>query len=266
MPDLEWGLAAAVAALDAVGRFEFPAFPQDAECVAVRPGVGYLAADAEAAPRIVSLSGLDVPCTAFADHFVERQVPHSTGLHCLLEPGGRPYRTGPLARLNLFRDHLPPVARRAADACGLDRPCHDTFRSILVRLVEIAAAFEEAVQVARDRHAAAVPCRIDVRPRAGVGSYAVEAPRGLLYHRYEIGADGLIAKATIVPPTSQNLARIEADLLAFLPGILHLPEPEVARRCEHLIRTYDPCISCAAHFLTLAVERPPAGPCRPPAS
>ena len=214
----------------------------------------------------MSASGLDVPCTAFGYHFVERQVPHSTGLHCLLEPGGLPYRTGPLARMSLFHDRLPPVARRAADACGLDRACRDPFRSILVRLVEIAAAFEEAARIARDCRAAAVPCRIDVRPRAGVGSHAVEAPRGLLYHRYEIGADGLIAAASIVPPTSQNQASIEADLLALLPGILHLPEPEVARRCEHLIRSYDPCISCAAHFLALTVDRSPAGPCRPPAS
>lgn len=267
VPDLEWGRAAALAALDVVSRFPAPAFPQDYECVAVAPAAGYLVADTEAGPRIVSTAGLDIPCAAFPTHFVERQVPHSTGLHCLhTEPGattgGRPYLTGPLARLNLFRDRLPTTARRAADA-HLAGPCRDTFQSIGVRLVEIAAAFEEAAEIARTCHAAVAPCRIDLAPRPGTGCHAVEAPRGLLWHRYDIDAAGLVTAATIVPPTSQNLARIEADLRAFVPGLLDLREPAAARRCEHLIRNYDPCISCAAHFLTLAVDRPPAGPCRP---
>ena len=263
VPDLEWGQAAALESLDVVRRFECPSFPRDSACVAVGPG--YLAADAEDEPRIVSTSGLDIPCSAFAAHFVERQVPHSTGLHCLLEPNGRPYLTGPLARLNLFRDRLPPRARRAADAC-LDHPCRDTFQSIRVRLVEIAAAFEEATRIARMCHAPANPCRIDFTPRPAAGSHAVEAPRGLLHHRYELGADGLVAAAAIVPPTSQNLACIEADLRAFVPGVVGLPEPEAARRCEHLIRNYDPCISCAAHFLDFTVDRRPVDPCRPRAS
>ena len=132
-----------------------------------------------------------------------------------------------------------------------------------MRLVEIAAAFEEAAGIARTCHAAVTPCRIDYAPRPGTGSHAVEAPRGLLWHRYDIDAAGFVTAATIVPPTSQNLARIEADLRTFLPGLLELPDADAARRCEHLIRNYDPCISCAAHFLTLAVDRPPAGPYRP---
>ena len=255
VPDLEWGHAAALESLEVVRRFDFPSFPHDYECVAVAPSIGYLAADAEGEARIISTAGLDIPCTAFADHFVERQVPHSTGLHCLLEPGGRTYLTGPLARLNLFRDRLPPRARRAADAC-LDHPCRDTFQSIRVRLVEIAAAFEEAAMLARSCHAPVAPCRIGFTPRPGAASHAVEAPRGLLHHRYELGADGLVAAAAIVPPTSQNLARIEADLRAFVPGLAQLPEAEAGRRCEHLIRNYDPCISCAAHFLRFAVEGP----------
>jgi coenzyme F420-reducing hydrogenase alpha subunit len=88
-------------------------------------------------------------------------------------------------------------------------------------------------------------------PRAGVGCHATEAPRGLLYHRYRIGGDGLIAAAAIVPPTSQNQAQIEKDLQAYLPTVLDCDDAEATRRCEHLIRTYDPCISCATHFLKI---------------
>jgi coenzyme F420-reducing hydrogenase alpha subunit len=84
---------------------------------------------------------------------------------------------------------------------------------------------------------------------------ASEAPRGLLYHRYRIGDDGLIAEARIVPPTSQNQGQIEADLRAYLPGVLGHDDAAVTGRCEHLIRNYDPCISCATHFLRLKIDR-----------
>jgi len=262
LPDLAWGGAAALAALDVVRGFDCPAFPRDYECVAVAPATGFLAADTASAARIVSTSGLDIPCPAFPEHFRERQVPHATARHCLMlaadgAADGRPYLAGPLARLNLFRDRLPPTARRAADAC-LEHPCRDTFQSIRVRLVEIAAAFEEAAEIVRGCRATIAPCRIESAARPGVGSHAVEAPRGLLWHRYEIGADGLVTAARIVPPTAQNLAGIEADLRAFVPGLLHLPATETALRCERLIRNYDPCISCAAHFLRFVVERPVA--------
>jgi coenzyme F420-reducing hydrogenase alpha subunit len=90
---------------------------------------------------------------------------------------------------------------------------------------------------------------------AGQGCHATEAPRGLIYHRYRIGEDGLIAEAKIVPPTSQNQGQIEADLRGYLPQVLHHDDAEATRRCEHLIRNYDPCISCATHFLTLKVDR-----------
>ena len=59
----------------------------------------------------------------------------------------------------------------------------------------------------------------------------------------------------IVPPTSQNQGQVEADLRDMLPGILNRGDEEVRHRCEHLIRNYDPCISCATHFLRLEIER-----------
>ena len=99
------------------------------------------------------------------------------------------------------------------------------------------------------------PLVVEVRPRPGTGYGATEAPRGTLWHRYEITADGLIASARIVPPTSQNQAAIEADLREFVQAHLDLDDAELTRRCEQAIRNYDPCISCSAHFLDLTVER-----------
>jgi coenzyme F420-reducing hydrogenase alpha subunit len=148
-------------------------------------------------------------------------------------------------------DLLPPRARRAAEACGIDWPSGNPFQAIVARAIELVAAFEEAARIAGDFSAPLAVPRIDYAPRVGEACHATEAPRGLLYHRYAIGADGLIAAAAIVPPTSQNQARIEADLAAYLPTVLDRDDAEATRRCEHLIRTYDPCISCATHFLRI---------------
>jgi coenzyme F420-reducing hydrogenase alpha subunit len=96
---------------------------------------------------------------------------------------------------------------------------------------------------------------VEVPARAGIGFGATEAPRGTLWHRYEIDAGGLITAARIVPPTSQNQAAIEADLRGFVQAHLDLDDAELTRRCEQAIRNYDPCISCSTHFLDLTVER-----------
>ena len=91
--------------------------------------------------------------------------------------------------------------------------------------------------------------------KKGNGCAASEAPRGLLFHRYEIDDNGLVEFARIVPPTAQNLARMEADLGKMMPQVLEMPHDEATLTCEHLLRAYDPCISCATHFLTLTVEQ-----------
>lgn len=255
LPDLAWGLEAAIATVAEVSRFDFPDFEQPYECVSVRSDDEYPMNDGRIVARAGGRTTLDIPVEDYEKHFVERHVPHSTAVHSLLQPGGRPYLCGPLARMTNCRDRLPPWARQAADTCGIDWSRSDafgnTFQSIVARGIEVVGAFEEAVRIAGQYRAELTPARIEYSARAGVGCHATEAPRGLLYHRYRIGDDGLIAEAAIVPPTSQNQARIEEDLKYYLPKVLDQDDAEATRRCEHLIRTYDPCISCATHFLTI---------------
>jgi sulfhydrogenase subunit alpha len=250
VPELEWGLATAVELVRTASRFEFPGEPRDYDCVSLRAAAEYPLNRG----RIVSSSGLDADVADFERHFVERQVPWSTALHCLRLPGETPYLVGPLARINLCHDQLPEAARRALDDAGLALPLVKSSQALVARAVEIVAAFAEAVRIARAAVADIAPCRVAWEPRPGIACHATEAPRGLLYHRYEIGGDGLVAAATIVPPTSQNQARIEADLKQLLPTVLGLDDATATAACERLIRDYDPCISCATHFLRLAVE------------
>ncbi len=252
VPELEWGLAAAEEVVREVSRFEFPEFRRDYEYVSLRDPAAYPMNHG----RVVSAGGLDLDVADYERHFQERQVPWSTALQSVMLPDEKPYLCGPMARLNLCFDALPPRARAAAEASGIPLPVTNSFQSIVARAIEIVAACEEGIRIAvEDADRSIAPCRIEWRPRDAVGCHATEAPRGLLYHRYEIGGDGLVKAATIVPPTSQNQGQVEADLKDMLPGLLARDDDEVRHRCEHLIRNYDPCISCATHFLQLQIER-----------
>jgi coenzyme F420-reducing hydrogenase alpha subunit len=228
----------------------FPDFAEDFHFVALR--------DAERYPiergRLVSSGGLDLAPGEYAEHFAEEQVPHSTALHSRLRAGGERYLVGPLARWALNRDRLPPEVLAVADAAGLEPECRNPFRSIVVRAVETLYALEEALRLIAGYAPPDRPA-VEARPRAGVGCGWSEAPRGLLWHRYEIDAEGTVRDARIVPPTSQNQARIEQSLYGFVEGHASLPDDELQLRCEQAVRSYDPCISCATHFLRLEIER-----------
>lgn len=188
----------------------------------------------------------------FSEHVRETQVPHSTALHATLD--GRRHLTGPLARYTLNHDKLSPQAREAAAAAGLGAECRNPFRSIVVRAVEVVYAVEEALRIIDAYQRPARPF-VPVEARPGVGHGVSEAPRGLLYHRYEIDEAGLVKAAVIVPPTAQNQAAIEDDLARVVVSDGGLDDAALTAMCERTIRNYDPCISCATHFLTLHVTR-----------
>ena len=146
------------------------------------------------------------------------------------------------------------MARDAAKAAGLTAEERNPFRSIVIRAVEVLHACDEGLAIIGRYQQPDRPA-VEVEPRAGVGHGWTEAPRGMLWHRYELAEDGTIVAARIVPPTSQNQAGIERDLFQFVEHNLGLEDEELGRRAEQVIRSYDPCISCATHFLDLTVER-----------
>ena len=193
--DLTWARDASIAAARIVAGLEFPDFEQDYEFVALSHPDEYPFNEG----RLVSNKGVDIDVSEFGDHFVEQHVKHSNALHCRLRERGA-YLVGPLARFNLNFDKLPEIARQAASDCGALPPCLNPFRSIVVRAVELAFACEEALRLIAQYEPPAEP-RVEAPVRAGVGHAATEAPRGVLYHRYEIDEHGLILNARIVPPT-----------------------------------------------------------------
>ncbi|HZS29907.1 MAG TPA: Ni/Fe hydrogenase subunit alpha [Gaiellaceae bacterium] len=203
--------------------------------------------------RIVSSAGLDLSPAEYEEHFEELHVERSNALQSQLRGGGR-YLTGPLARYSLSFDKLSPLARAAAAKAGLGETCRDPFRSIVVRSVELVHACDESLRLIEAYEEPDAPS-VPVEPVAGTACGVSEAPRGLLYHRYRLDAEGTILEAKIVPPTSQNQLAIEDDLRDVVARNTRLDDDTLRGLCEQTIRNYDPCISCATHFLELDVER-----------
>ena len=246
---LERAREAALETVRWTAGFEFPEREVECDLVALSQPGEY----AIERGRIRSSAGLDIGPAEYDEHFREEHVERSTALHSRTSDGGV-YLCGPLARYTLNHDALSPLAREAAREAGLGPTCRDPFRSILVRGVELVYACDEALRLIEAYEEPDEPA-VEVAPVAGTGYGASEAPRGLLYHRYRLDGEGTILDAKIVPPTSQNQDAIEADLRDVVSRHTHLEDDGLRHLCEQTIRNYDPCISCATHFLTLEVER-----------
>jgi coenzyme F420-reducing hydrogenase alpha subunit len=246
---LRWAREAALETVRWTATLPFPDFEQDYEFVALRHPEEYPFNEG----RIVSNRGLDISAREFDEHVTEEQVAHSNALHSVLKERGA-YFTGPMARYSLNFDKLSPLAQNAARQAGLGPVCRNPFRSIIVRAVEVLWACDEALRIIDNYEPPDAPA-LEVTPQAATGYGATEAPRGLLYHRYRLDEQGRILDAKIVPPTSQNQKTIENDLRRFVSDRVDLPDNKLTWQCEQAVRNYDPCISCATHFLKLRIIR-----------
>jgi len=203
--------------------------------------------------EIISNSGLCVPPSSFEESFEEYQVSYSNALHSRTKGGGS-YMVGPLARFSLNFGQLNPVARAVARDMGLKPPLKDPFQSILVRVLELVHALEETAGEVRE-YAEPLRPSAPYKPKAGVCYGVSEAPRGILYHSYAVNSRGQIERAKIVPPTAQNQSRMEDDIRLLVPQIMESDADGARRLGEMAVRNYDPCISCATHFLRLDVQK-----------
>lgn len=246
--ELLWARDAAVETVRWVGGFDYPDFVPGYNYVALRHPDEYPLNEGQ----VVAASGLQISTDEFEQHFAEHQVAYSNALHCTLQ--GSPYLVGPLARLNLNYEHLTPLTMQVLAELELTPPLRNPFHGIIARSVEILYALEESLRLI-ERYEPPTLSAAPITVRPGIGMACTEAPRGILYHRYQVDHDGVVREAKIVPPTSQNQSRIEQDLRLFMPRLLSLPDKEVALACERVIRCYDPCISCATHFLNLEIRR-----------
>jgi coenzyme F420-reducing hydrogenase alpha subunit len=251
IPDLEWGLEASRETVRWAANLAYPdLFIDDYEFVAIRHGNEYGILDGD-----VMSSKNEEPFVVedFEKAYLETHVRHSNALHSHTVDG-TPYITGPLARLNLNFEQLGPDAQAIISEVGLELPITNPYKALIARAVELVEVYAEALQLAK-AYQPNGPSHVAFKVSPGEGCSASEAPRGLLYHRYIVDSKGEILYARIVPPTAQNLARIEADLWVLAPQVLDMPQEQATLAFEHLVRSYDPCISCATHFLKLNIDR-----------
>ncbi len=246
---LKWALEASIETVKWTSTFNFPDFEQDYEFVSLRHPDEYPITEG----RLVSNKGLDISIQEYEKHFMEEHVEHSNALHSA-QVGSCLYLVGPLARYNLNFDRLTPKAQKSAKAAGLDHTCNNPFKSIIVRSVELVFAFEEVIRLIQEYKRPEKPF-VEIYTKAGTGYGCTEAPRGILYHRFWLDYEGRILAAKIVPPTSQNQKIIERDIFHYVKNNLKLPVEKLAWQCEQAIRNYDPCISCATHFLRPKIEK-----------
>ena len=250
-PTLESALEIAEETVHFASGLPFPDAEEDYEFVALQHPDEYAMNEGD----IVSSRGLRVPVSRFDEAFERAPVAYTHALQSVRK-GGTPYLVGALARYALNGPRLSARAKSIAREVGLEPVVRNPFRSILVRGIEMVYACEEALRIIS---AYRPPESAWVEPagtfHGGVGAAATEAPRGLLYHRYQLAADGTIETAEIVAPTAQNQKRIEEDVRHVVERSLALDDAHLTDLCERAIRNHDPCISCAAHFLHMEVER-----------
>jgi coenzyme F420-reducing hydrogenase alpha subunit len=228
---------------------EAPSLERDVTFVSLKEPTRYAITGGD----IVSNRGLHISPSAFEGNFVEHQVEYSHALRSLTKEGGS-YMVGPLARINLNFDQLHPKAREVADEIGFKPPVTDPFKSIVARALELVHALEHVKEEVELYCEPARP-HPSYEYREGTGYGVSEAPRGVLYHSYQVSRKGYVEKAKIVPPTAQNQVQIEEDVRGLAPRIIEASPLEARRLSEMAVRNYDPCISCATHFLKMGIKR-----------
>ena len=248
LTELEWALEAAKETVKWSLTLPYPDLKVNYEFVAIhdKDEYGVMKGD------VWSSKGSKLSVKEYETRYIEEQVKHSNALHSHTNEGGH-YLVGPLARLNLNNEQLLPEAQKALRESKIKLPLVNPYKSLIARAIELVNFIEEAIQLVKAYHPLG-PAYLELKLRAGEGCGMSEAPRGLLYHRYQIDERGRVKYAKITPPTAQNLPRIEQDLLALAPQLVKMEQEEATLTAEHLIRSYDPCISCATHFLKLKVE------------
>ena len=250
LPQLEQALEDARETVKWTAAFNLPDFERDPLMLSMYDPELY----ALDTGRLITTDGIDVDPGDWDTVFTEHHVEHSTALQAT-DLDGKHHLVGPSARVVLAGAALHPLAREALDvAGGSELLRRNMFAAVNARGIEMIHAAAESISIIESYEPPEEPYQA-WEPRAGVASWSTEAPRGVLFHRYEVDERGHVAKAQIVPPTSQNQAFMEDDMRGYVGSVLDLPEPEAAAKLEALIRCYDPCISCATHFLDLEIER-----------
>jgi sulfhydrogenase subunit alpha len=194
----------------------------------------------------IAINGKIIPVKNFYNYFKEEEFPRTMVKRCRYE--GKNYMVGAIARINNNFKYLTGEAKNAWKKFAANPPIYNPFYNVAAQAVEcleLLLQIEKNLKILIKKPPA--PARVSFKIKAGKGIGAVEAPRGTLYHYYEIDKNGIIKKCQIITPTAQFLNNLEDDLKEYLPKTKKMSAKEREQKLKTLIRAYDPCIACATH-------------------
>lgn len=240
----------ALATVDLFNSFEVPNMQSEGDVLAMYDPDKYAVCDS----RLAKFIDADIVFDAdsWTDEVEEYKVMHSGALFARVRATGKPYMTSALARMNVSWPLLSKTAKVAAAKAGLRPPERNPFKNNVAQAVELVDALERCAAICRRLAADEFEGTSEVVPfqvKAGRGAGYTEAPRGVVIHELELDDEGRVVHASIITPTSQNVAVMEADMrqLAELLVAQGVDEPAVKQEVEKLVRAYDPCLSCSVH-------------------
>lgn len=182
-------------------------------------------------------------------------IPYSQSEGYVFSDTHEDYLVGALARINLNLDQIHPRTRDLAGPYLNFFPSHNIYDHNLAQAIEILHCVDDAIDILSSVEVNPEEKPITKPPQEGRGVGVVEAPRGTLYHMCETDEKGIITNYDVVIPTSQNQINIENDLKKYFNENIDKDEKELKLNAEKIVRTYDPCMSCATNFLKLKIIR-----------
>ena len=242
--DLEETIPYLWKALEVFRSFTLPDFTRETEYVSLGGDGEYPFIGGD----LVSSDGVRKPEDDYRAMTNEYLVDYSTSK--LTKLSRESFAVGALARFNNNFEGLHPAAREVAEELGMKPRVDNPYLHNLAQLVECFHVIYESKDVIDeilDSTDYEVSVAYEVKACEGVS--ALEAPRGILYHYYQIDHQGLIERADCVIPTGQNHANIHHDLQALVEKMAAegKGEDEISLFAQMLVRAYDPCISCSVH-------------------
>ena len=221
-------------------KLRYPKFTRETQHYALTPDrYGFIGG------KIMCAGKKCIPTFFYDQHFTQMIRVGSTAKFVVEE--GKEYMVGALPRIHLNYNKLYPTAKRLVN---WKIPTHSPYLNNVAQAIEMVQCAERCIEIL-SKHKFKKEKLPEIKPRVARGVAVNEAPRGMLFHDYTFNKEGYVKSADIITPTAQNLKNIELDIKELLPLLLKKKKSkeEIVLELEKLIRAYDPCISCAAHFL-----------------
>ncbi|MCK5000041.1 MAG: Ni/Fe hydrogenase subunit alpha [Anaerohalosphaera sp.] len=221
-----------------------PNFERDTEYVSLKRDNDYAFYHGD----IASTDGFTAPVAEWESVANEYVSPQSTAKWAKWHR--KSYMAGALARFNNNAENISPLGKTVADMFGLKKGCCNPFMNNVAQLAECAHVVEASIGLIDKILTRGLKNeQPDKNYKPGTGFAAVEAPRGILFHKYEFDKNLECVAANMCIPTNQNHANIQHDFEKFVPEFMDKGEDVLRQGLEMLVRAYDPCVSCSTHYL-----------------